>query len=310
MRVAGEIEGRVEAVRRFSRFYTQKIGVLQETLLKSPFSLTEGRVIYELGQRASATASELATELGLDPGYLSRILRSFRQRGLVHRERSATDGRRSLLRLTAQGQKAFAALNARSRGEITTMLGTLSGADQGRLVTALQTVETLMGARPERRAPYILRPHQPGDMGWIVHRHGALYAQEYGWDERFEALVAGIVAAFIERFDAKRERCWIAEMEGEVVGAVLLARKSATVAKLRLLLVEPKARGHGIGRRLVEECIRFARQAGYRKITLWTNSILLAARHLYEQAGFKLVREEQHKSFGRNLVGETWELAL
>jgi N-acetylglutamate synthase-like GNAT family acetyltransferase len=190
------------------------------------------------------------------------------------------------------------------------MLGALSGADQGRLVAALQTVETLMGARPERRAPYIVRPHQPGDMGWIVHRHGALYAQEYGWDERFEALVAGIVAAFIERFDAKRERCWIAEMEGEVVGAVLLVRKSATVAKLRLLLVEPKARGHGIGRRLVEECIRFARQAGYRKITLWTNSILLAARHLYEQAGFTLVREERHKSFGQNLVGETWELAL
>jgi DNA-binding MarR family transcriptional regulator/N-acetylglutamate synthase-like GNAT family acetyltransferase len=307
---AREIEGRVEAVRRFSRFYTQKIGVLQERLLKSPFSLTEGRVIYELGQRENATASALAADLGLDPGYLSRILRSFRQRGLVHRERSAADARQSLLRLTTPGQKAFAALNARSRSEITTLLGALSGADQGRLVTALQTVETLMGARPERRAPYILRPHQPGDMGWIVHRHGALYAQEYGWDERFEALVAGIVAEFIERFDPKKERCWIAEMEGEVVGAVLLVRKSATVAKLRLLLVEPTARGHGIGRRLVEECIRFARQAGYRRITLWTNSILLAARHLYEQAGFTLVREERHKSFGQNLVGETWELTL
>jgi DNA-binding MarR family transcriptional regulator/N-acetylglutamate synthase-like GNAT family acetyltransferase len=310
MRAGREIEGRVEAVRRFSRFYTQKIGVLQETLLKSPFSLTEGRVIYELGQRESATASALAADLGLDPGYLSRILRGFRQRGLVHRERSTTDGRQSLLRLTAQGQKAFAALNARSQGEITTMLGALSAADQGRLVAALQTVETLMGAPPERRAPYILRPHQPGDMGWIVHRHGALYAQEYGWDERFEALVTGVAAEFIERFDPKRERCWIAEIEGEIVGAVLLVRKSATVAKLRLLLVEPKARGHGIGGRLVEECIRFARRAGYRKITLWTNSILLAARHLYERAGFKLVREERHKSFGQNLVGETWELVL
>jgi DNA-binding MarR family transcriptional regulator/N-acetylglutamate synthase-like GNAT family acetyltransferase len=309
-RAGRDMDRRVEAVRRFSRFYTQKIGVLQEKLLKSPFSLTEGRVIYELAQRESATASELAAELGLDPGYLSRILGGFRRRGLIHRERSQADGRQSLLRLTAQGQKAFAALNARSQGEIATMLGALPAAEQDRLVAALSTVETLMGARPARRAPYILRPHQPGDMGWVVHRHGALYAQEYGWDERFEALVAGVVAEFIDRFDPKRERCWIAEMEGEIVGAVLLVRKSATVAKLRLLLVEPKARGHGIGRRLIEECIRFARQAGYRKITLWTNSILLAARHLYEETGFRLVRQERHKSFGQDLVGETWELAL
>jgi DNA-binding MarR family transcriptional regulator/N-acetylglutamate synthase-like GNAT family acetyltransferase len=309
-RTGRDMDRRVEAVRRFSRFYTQKIGVLQERLLKSPFSLTEGRVIYELAQRESATASELAAELGLDPGYLSRLLSGFRRRGLIHRERSKADARQSLLRLTAQGQKAFAALNARSQGEIATMLGALPAAEQDRLVAALGTVEMLMGARPERRAPYILRPHQPGDMGWIVHRHGALYTQEYGWDERFEALVAGVAAEFIERFDPKRERCWIAEMEGEIVGAVLLVRKSATVAKLRLLLVEPKARGHGIGRRLVEECVRFARQAGYRKITLWTNSILFAARHLYEETGFRLVRQERHKSFGQDLVGETWELAL
>jgi DNA-binding MarR family transcriptional regulator/N-acetylglutamate synthase-like GNAT family acetyltransferase len=301
---------RVEAVRRFNRFYTRQIGVLHEKLLRSPFSLAEARVIYELAHHEQTTATELVAELGLDAGYLSRILRDFQKRGLIDKQTSETDGRQSLLWLTEQGQAAFATINARSHHEIEAMLNELSQEDQNRLVEAMQTIEGLLGAQPEHKAPYLLRPHQPGDMGWVVHRHGVLYAEEYGWDERFEALVAGIVAKFIEEFDPKRERCWIAEKDGENVGSVFLVKQSDTVAKLRLLLVEPKARGLGIGGRLVQECIRFARQAGYRKITLWTNSVLLAARHIYVAAGFQLVHEEPHHSFGYDLIGETWELEL
>ena len=263
-----------------------------------------------LAHREQPTAAELGKELGLDAGYLSRILRGFEKRGLVARVRSRTDGRQSLLSLTANGKKAFAPLNARSHDEVAGMLGRLSAGEQDRLVGAMRAIETLLGARPEPKVPYLLRPHQPGDMGWIIHRHGALYAQEYGWDETFEALVAEIAAKFIQNFDPKRERCWIAEREGEIVGSVFLVRRSKTVGKLRLMYVEPKARGLGIGSRLVEECIRFARQAGYRKMVLWTNSVLAAARHIYEKAGFRLVHEEPHHSFGHDLVGETWELKL
>ena len=302
---------RIAAVRRFSRFYTRQIGVLHEGLLGSPFSLTEGRVVYELAQREGATATELGGELGLDAGYLSRILRGFEERGLIGRRPSATDGRQSVLSLTERGREAFAAIDARSRDEIAAMLAKLSPADQGRLVEAMGAIEGLLGApRSEPKVPYILRPHQPGDMGWVVHRHGALYADEYGWDERFEALVARVAAEFIERFDPRRERCWMAEMDGEAVGSVFLVRESDEVAKLRLLLVEPRARGLGIGACLVDECVRFARRVGYRRITLWTNSVLLPARRLYEKAGFRLVREEPHQSFGRDLIGETWELGL
>ena len=301
---------RVEAVRRFNRFYTKQIGVLHEGLLRSPFSLTEARVIYELAHRESTTATELASELGLDAGYLSRILSSFQRRGLLAKRPSARDGRQSILHLTEEGKAAFAVLNSRSREDVETMLGRLSPAEQARLVEAMAVIEGLLGAQPERRVPYILRPHQPGDMGWVVHRHGVLYAEEYGWDEHFEALVAGIVAKFIEHFDAKRERCWIAERNGETVGSVFVVKESDTVAKLRLLLVEPKARGLGIGTRLVDECVRFARRTGYGKITLWTNSILLAARHIYEKAGFRLVHEEPHHSFGHDLIGEYWEREL
>jgi DNA-binding MarR family transcriptional regulator/N-acetylglutamate synthase-like GNAT family acetyltransferase len=300
----------VAAVRRFNRFYTQKIGVLEEGLLRSEFSLAESRVIYELAQRDRPTASELAKDLGLDAGYLSRILRSFERRGLVAKEPSETDGRQSLLSLTDAGRDAFAGLNARSRDEISALLGTLTEAEQARLLDAMHTVETLLGARPETRAPYLLRSHQPGDIGWVIHRHGVLYAREYGWDETFEALVAEIGSKFIKEFDPKRERCWIAEKDGEIVGSVFLVRQSDEVAKLRLLYVEPEARGLGIGRRFVAECIRFARQAGYRTITLWTNDVLTAARRIYEDAGFRLVRQEPHHSFGRDLVSETWELAL
>ena len=301
---------RVEAVRRFNRFYTQHIGVLSEGLLHSPVSLTEARVLYELAHREQATATELGRGLGLDAGYLSRILRGFRKRGLIDKRPSDSDGRQSLLRLTKKGRQEFATLDARSGEQVAAVLGKLSAAGQQRLVKAMRVIEEVLGSEPARQTPYLLRLHQPGDMGWVIHRHGVLYSQEYGWDEQFEALVAEIVAEFIRNYDPKRERCWIAEMDGEIVGSVFLVRKSKTVAKLRLLLVEPKARGAGLGKRLVEECIRFARRAGYRKITLWTNSVLDAARRIYQRAGFRLVHEEPHHSFGHDLVGQTWELKL
>ena len=301
---------RVEAVRRFNRFYTQQIGVLREGLLRSPYSLTEVRVLYEISRRDDQTAAELCRDLNLDAGYLSRILRDFTKKGLVEKRPSKRDGRQSLLRLTKKGQKEFATLNARQDEEVGAMLDKLAPEDQTRLTNAMQTIHVLLGSEPERKVPYILRTHQPGDMGWVVHRHGVLYSQEYGWDEHFEALVAKIVADFIKNFDPKRERCWIAERDGEIVGSVFLVKKSKTVGQLRLLLVEPKARGLGIGKRLVDECVRFARQVGYRKIMLWTNDVLDAARHIYEQAGFRLVKEEAHHSFGHDLVGQNWELTL
>jgi len=306
----GGLAARVAGVRAFNRFYTRRIGVLQEGLLRSPFSLAEARVLYELAQRARPTASELGQALGLDAGYLSRILAGFASRGLVGRRPSPSDGRRSLLRLTAKGRRAFASLDRRSQGETAALLAPLAADEQGRLVGALQTVERLLGGAPAADGPYVLRPLRPGDIGWIVHRHAVLYAREYGWDERFEALVAGIAARFIARHDPARERFWIAERDGEIVGSVLLVRQSRTVAKLRLLLVEPAARGHGIGARLVDECIRFARQAGYEKMTLWTHSVLIAARHIYQSAGFQLMQTWTHEEFGKELVGENWELTL
>lgn len=305
-----DLPRRVEAVRRFSRFYTRTVGVLHEGLLGSPFSLTEARVVYELAHHETTTANELCEELGLDPGYLSRILRGFEQRGLISKQPSPADARQNLLALTDQGQEAFARLNDRSRHEIGTLLGTLSDADQERLVEAMRVVEDLLGNRPPRKVPYILRPPRPGDLGWVVERHGTLYAQEYGWDETFEALVAEVAAGFVRNYDPKRERCWIAELDGRNVGSVFVVCKTDEVAKLRLLIVDPAARGLGIGNRLVDECLRFARQAGYRRMTLWTNSILEAARHIYVRAGFELVESEPHHSFGKDLVSETWERDL
>ena len=310
--------GHVAAVRRFSRAYTRRIGALNEGLLASPYSLSEVRVLYELAHRHDPTAAELGRELGMDAGYLSRMLRAFVQRGLVRRARSAADGREALLRMTAKGRAAFAALDARQNAEVAAILRPLAAAERRRLVEAMGTVERLVAPRdgddssgaPSAAATVTLRPHRPGDMGWIVHRHGALYAQEYGWDERFEALVARIVADFIDHLDPARERCWIAEREGEFVGCIFVVKKSTTVAKLRLLLVEPSARGLGVGSRLVDECVAFARAAGYRKMMLWTNSILHAARRIYERAGFRLVDEEPHHSFGHELVGQTWEVKL
>jgi DNA-binding MarR family transcriptional regulator/GNAT superfamily N-acetyltransferase len=301
---------RIEAVRGFNRFYTQRIGVLREGLLRSPYSLTEVRVLYEISRRDETTAVEMRNDLGLDAGYLSRILRDFARKGLVEKRPSKSDGRQSLLRLTKKGQKDFATLDARQNEEVNAALNNLSSSEQSRLIEAMRTIQRLLSSQPERKVPYILRPHHPGDMGWVVHRHGVLYSQEYGWDEHFEALVAQIVADFIKNFDPKRERCWIAERDGEIVGSVFLVKKSKTVGQLRLLLVEPKARGLGIGSRLVDECIRFARRVGYRKIMLGTNDVLDAARHIYEQADFRLVKEEAHHSFGHDLVGQNWELTL
>ncbi|HYR39438.1 MAG TPA: bifunctional helix-turn-helix transcriptional regulator/GNAT family N-acetyltransferase [Methylomirabilota bacterium] len=305
-----DFDQRVAAVRRFNRFYTRQIGLLQESYLKSQFSLSQVRVLYELAHRERPTATELGRELGLDPGYLSRILRLFEKRAFLKRTPSRADGRQSHLFLTARGQAAFAPLNTRSREEIGSMLRALRARDQIRLVDSMHAIEGVLGAQPEKKVPYLLRPHRPGDMGWVVSRHGALYAQEYGWDETFEALVAGIVKKFIEQYDPRKERCWIAEKDGEPVGSVFVVKQSATVAKLRLMLVEPKARGLGIGARLVDECVRFAGQTGYGKITLWTNSVLRAARRIYKEAGFRLVRQERHRSFGHDLVGETWDLKL
>src|SRR6266850_4509 len=305
---------RIDAVRRFNRFYTRKIGVLQQGLLRSPFSLTEVRVLYELAHRKDPTATELRRELALDPGYLSRMLRSFEKRGLISRKPSEADSRQSPLRLTSSGRKVFASLNTRARQQVRTMLQAVPHGEEQRLLQAMHTVESVLGDRSnpgrENRAAYRLRPHQPGDMGWVVHRHGALYAEEYGYDERFEALVAQIVADFLRKFDPQRERCWIAEMNGEIVGSVFLVRQSAAVAKLRLLLVEPKARGLGLGGRLVNECVNFARQAGYKKITLWTQSELHSARHLYKKAGFRLVGTKRHQDFGKPSLAEVWDLKL
>ena len=298
------------AMRRFNRFYTRQIGVLQEGLLESSFSLTEVRVLYELAHRGGPTAGELARDLGLDAGYLSRILTGFAKRGLVRKSPSETDGRQSVLSLTTKGRKTFGPLERRSNEEVRAMLSRLSPEGRTRLVAAMGTIEELLGPGPANREPYLIRTHQPGDLGWVVHRHGALYSQEYGLDDRFEALVAEIAAKFLREFDARRERFWLAERDGAIVGSVCVVRESDEVAKLRLLLVEPHARGLGIGHRLVAECIRFSRQAGYQRIVLWTSDALIAARRVYEKAGFQLTAEERHRIFGPEWVGQTWELAL
>jgi DNA-binding MarR family transcriptional regulator/N-acetylglutamate synthase-like GNAT family acetyltransferase len=305
-----DVAAQVEAIRRFNRFYTKQIGVLREGWLESPFSLTEVRVLYELAHADGPTASELVQTLDLDAGYLSRILRRFAKQGLVTRTTAADDARRSHLRLTARGKREFEKLQKRTRDELRTALEKLSDEDRTRLVSAMGTIESVIGEHQTTPVPFVLRPHRPGDMGWIVHRHGVLYAREYGWDERFEALVAEIVAEFIKNFDSRRERCWIAERDGEIVGSIFLVKGSDTLAKLRLLLVEPKARGLGIGARLVHECVETARQLGYKRMTLWTQSNLDAARHLYQREGFELMSESQHNSFGYDLTAQVWERDL
>src|SRR5712691_4820076 len=306
------LDQRIDAVRRFNRLYTRRIGVLQHGYLRSAFSLAEVRVLYELAHRDCATATELARELDLDAGYLSRILATFTRHGMLHRARSDRDGRELLLSLTRHGQDTFAPLETAAREQIGALLEQLPERQQQRLVAAMHAIGGLLGevdAEPDGEG-YVLRQPRPGDMGWVVERHGAIYADEYGWDEHFEALVASIVAKFVDHVDPQRERCWIAERQGERVGCIFLVKASRTIGKLRLFLVEPDARGLGIGKRLVDECIRFARDAGYRKVRLWTQSNLLAARHIYDRGGFRVMASEPHHSFGFDLVSETWELRL
>ncbi len=297
----------VDAVRQFNRFYTRRIGVLPEGYLGSPYTLAEARVLYELAHAGPVTATALGKALGLDLGYLSRLLASLKRRGLLQAKRSAHDARQSPLSLTDKGRKAFASLNARSRDEMAAMLSSMPGAHRARLVGAMSTIQGLLGPQAKE---IVLRPLRPGDMGWVVQRHGALYFAEYGWDERFEALVAGIVAGFVKDFDRERERCWIAERDGEPLGSVFVVKQSRSVAKLRLLIVEPHARGGGLGRRLVEECIAFARAKGYRKLVLWTQANLRAARSIYSKIGFRLVKTEPHRDFGPRVIGEYWALEL
>lgn len=308
--VSDDLSQRIDTIRRFNRFYTRQIGVLQEGLLATSFSLAESRVLYELAHRNDATATELGRDLGLDAGYLSRMIRGFEAQGFVEKRRSALDGRQSHLTLTEAGRAAFAPLNERSSVEVAAMLAKLGAPAQDRLTAAMTEIESLLDPSPVESRPYSLRAHRPGDIGWVAHRHGLLYHRDYGFDESFEALVAEIGAQFIRNFDPARERAWIAERRGEIVGSVFLVRQSDAVAKLRLLLVEPSARGLGLGRRLTEECIAFARERGYTTITLWTNDVLTAARAIYRQAGFRLIASEPHHSFGRDLVGENWELDL
>jgi DNA-binding MarR family transcriptional regulator/N-acetylglutamate synthase-like GNAT family acetyltransferase len=305
----------VRAVRAFNRFYTRTIGVLGDHLLGSPYSLSEMRVLYELAHRAAPTATDLGRDLGMDAGYLSRVLRRFEARGLIARTAAKADARRSHLRLTARGRAAFAPLDRQAKAEVAALLGPLVPAARARVVDAMRAIERTLSPRPAATAPgadpYTLRPHTAGDMGWVVHRHGVLYWDEWRYNDEFEALVARICADFLDHLDPARERCWIAERDGVIIGCVFLVAQSKTVAKLRLLLVEPSARGLGLGRRLVDECIAFARNAGYRKLTLWTQSELTAARRIYKSAGFARVKQHKHDAFGRRgLIAETWDLDL
>jgi DNA-binding MarR family transcriptional regulator/GNAT superfamily N-acetyltransferase len=302
-------EVRISAVRAFNRFYTRQLGLLGQQLLESPFSLSEARVLYELANRDGAAAKRIGIELDLDPGYLSRIVQKFADDGLITRKPLPEDRRQHQLNLTAKGRQAFAKLDRSSHEDVARLLRPLAESDRLRLTTAMATIENLLGSMPTPKAA-ILREPRPGDLGWVVQSHGARYASEYGFDSSFEALVAEIAAKFLTSFDASRERCWIADIDGAPVGSVFLVRHDDETAKLRLLLVEPAGRGHGLGRRLVGECIAFARACGYRRIKLWTQSNLTAARAIYQDAGFVLMASEPHRSFGRNLIGETWEMKL
>lgn len=308
--VSAPSDSQVAAVRAFNRFYTRKLGALDQHLLDSPFSLAEARVLYELAQYEAISAKEIGLSLGLDAGYLSRIVQSFDEKSLINRTPLPSDRRQQQLSLTAKGRQAYAKLDRSSQKEIAAMLAPLAPSMCDRLVGAMTVIETSLQPQPPQRSPVLLRSHRPGDIGWVVSRHGAVYAEDYGWDISFEALVAEIGAQFIKSYDPAREHCWIAELAGEPVGSIFLVKGSDDVAKLRLLLVEKSARGLGVGRALTEQCIRFAREKNYNKLVLWTQSILTAARDIYARAGFRKIAEEPHRSFGVELVGETWELEL
>jgi DNA-binding MarR family transcriptional regulator/GNAT superfamily N-acetyltransferase len=300
----------IARVRAFNREYTRRIGVLSEGLLDSPYSLTEARVMYEIAHRRDITAGELAADLDLDRGYLSRVLKGFETKKLLVRTPSAEDGRRHHLRLTPAGTRVFAPLEKRSQKQVRDMFSTLDEERRRSVLAAMDTIEGALGLEGQPQRQLTLRAHRPGDIGWVVQRHGEIYHQEYGFNEEFEALVAEIAAAFVRNFDAAREHCWIAEHAGRRVGCIFLVAKDATTAKLRLLLVEPDARGLGVGRTLVSECVRFALAAGYHKIVLWTQDNLTAARRIYSNQGFVKTGQEVHRSFGQELVAETWELGL
>jgi DNA-binding MarR family transcriptional regulator/GNAT superfamily N-acetyltransferase len=304
------LAAQIAAVRGFSRFYTRKLGIIEPKLLDSPFTLQQARIIYEIAHRPGCTATDLARGLGLDPGFLSRTLQGLQRRQIVMRKPSKDDGRVNELSLTAKGRTTATELERRSAGEVGRLLSGLDTAQRAAIVQAMMTIEQTLEPPPQKSPAFVLRSHRPGDIGWVISRHGAVYAQEFGWDISFEALVAEIAGKFLTSYDPAREHCWIAELGGEPVGSVFLVKGSGEVAKLRLLLVEKKARGLGVGRALTEQCIRFARERGYREITLWTQSMLLAARGIYQAAGFRLVGQEPHHSFGVDLVGETWELKL
>ena len=303
-----EMADAVAAVRRFSRFYTSQLGLLDQGLLNSPFSLTEARVLYELATRETLTATDLSRDLGIDPGYLSRLLKRFEQQGLITRSASPADARQARLHLTAAGRAAFEPLDQASRNQVLAMIRHRTSSEVARLVHAIHAIEDLLGQRTA--GPVTLRRHRLGDVGWIAHRQAILYAHEYGWDGSFEILAAEILAGIAKNFDPTQEQSWIAERDGAVLGSVFVVRASDTTAKLRLLYVEPAARGLGLGRRLVDACIDFARDKGYRTLTLWTHDVLVPARRIYQQAGFTCVAREPHHAFGRDLISETWERAL
>jgi DNA-binding MarR family transcriptional regulator/GNAT superfamily N-acetyltransferase len=306
------IDSNVAAFRRFNRMYTRFIGVLDEEFLNSGYSLAEGRVLYELATGQTPTAKEIAVALGIDPAYVSRILGRFEKNSLLKRVASKKDARSAHLVLTKKGKSRFEKLNALSEEQACCILKVLPPGAQANLIGSMGTVERLLAPSSQEELRYVFRPHRPGDMGWVVYREGALYAQEYGFDETFEALAARIVSDFLSEFDPKRERCWIAEVNGQNVGHIFLVKHPTepSIAKLRLLLVEPSARGLRLGSALVEECVNFALSVGYKKITLWTQSILVAARHIYQKAGFRLVEERANCQFGKDLLSQTWELDL
>ncbi|MCI0412221.1 helix-turn-helix domain-containing GNAT family N-acetyltransferase [bacterium] len=300
----------VDAFRSFNRFYTRQIGLLNQTFLDSDFSLSQARILFEVAHGSESTATDLEEALRMDAGYLSRMIREFEQQGLIRRVRSTHDSRERWLKLTSKGKKAFALLNQRSSSEAKTLLEKLSAENRGRLLHCMRTIETLLEPPLDDSAAVSLRSHQHGDIGWITYRHGVLYKEEYGFDETFEALVADILARFINKHDPEKERIWIAELHGERVGSVMIVDAGNNVAQLRLLLVEPWARGRRIGKRLVDECVSFARAKGYLKMKLWTQSNLIEARQLYVKTGFQVVNEKTHKSFGHDLVAEVWEMTL
>jgi DNA-binding MarR family transcriptional regulator/GNAT superfamily N-acetyltransferase len=300
----------VTAMRRFNRFYTRQIGVLQEALLESEFSLTEARVLYELNERGRTTATDLAGHLDLDAGYLSRLLRKLETQRLIARKALPADARQSEIALTSKGKRAFAELDTRSHEQIVGLLSALERREQGELLRAMSTIEKLLSREETVETPYLIRPPQPGDFGWVVHRQGALYTSEYGWNEKFEGVVARVVGDFVRDFRPGRDSCWIAESEGEILGSIFVVQVDDATAQLRLLYVEPRARGRGVGSRLVKECLRFAERAGYERVRLWTNDVLTSARRIYEAAGFQITETERHNLFGPSTVGETWELQL